>query len=127
MFVLGIAQVTVIVITASLSGSILADVVDARAVDTGRREEGLLFSVQSFISKVASGIGVSIAGMVLTLISFPSDSLRTALIPETVSNLGWAYAGTLGFFFVLSIITLLFYSADRATHEQNISILDRLS
>ena len=126
MFVLGIAQVTVIVITASLSGSILADVVDARAVDTGRREEGLLFSVQSFISKVASGIGVSIAGMVLTLISFPSDSLSTALIPETVSNLGWAYAGTLGFFFVLSIITLLFYSADRATHEQNISILDSL-
>lgn len=127
MFVMGILQVTVLVISASLSGSILADVVDARAADTGRREEGLLFSVQSFISKVASGVGVSMAGLVLTLIAFPSDSLSTDINPSMVSNLGWAYAGTLGFFYALSIIALLFFSLSRATHEQNIITLDSLS
>ena len=127
MLVMGILQVTVIVITASLSGSILADVVDARAADTGRREEGLLFSVQSFISKVASGVGVSMAGLVLTLIAFPSDSQSTDIDPSMVSNLGWVYAGTLGFFYLLSIITLSFFSLNRATHEQNIATLDSLS
>lgn len=127
MFILGILQVSILVITASLSGSILADVVDARAVDTGRREEGLLFSVQSFISKIASGVGVSMAGLVLTLIAFPSDSPSTELNPDVVANLGWTYAGTLGFFYMLSIIALLFFSLSRATHEQNILKLDSLS
>lgn len=127
MFVLGILQVTVIVIIASLGGSILADVVDARAANTGRREEGLLISMQSFIGKVASGVGVSMAGMVLTLIAFPSDSPSTELSPNMVANLGWTYAGTLGFFYVLAIVTLLFYSLDRATHEKNIVTLDSLS
>ena len=124
MFVTGIFQVTLLVITSSLTGSVLADVVDARSVHTGRREEGLLFSVQSFMGKVATGIGVSMAGMILTLVAFPIDVLDADLGADVASNLGRLYACALGFFFTLSIVTLLFFSLDRAAHEKNIALLD---
>ena len=124
MFVTGIFQVTLLVITSSLTGSVLADVVDARSVHTGRREEGLLFSVQSFMGKVATGIGVSMAGMILTLVAFPIDVLDADLGADVASNLGRLYACALGFFFTLSIVTLLFFSLDRVAHEKNIALLD---
>ena len=124
MFVTGIFQVTLLVITSSLTGSVLADVVDARSVHTGRREEGLLFSVQSFMGKVATGIGVSMAGMILTLVAFPTDVLDADLGADVASNLGRLYACALGFFFTLSIVTLLFFSLDRVAHEKNIALLD---
>ena len=124
MFVMGVFQVTLLVITSSLTGSVLADVVDARSVHTGRREEGLLFSVQSFMGKVATGMGVSMAGMILTLVAFPADSLGADLGADVATNLGWLYASTLAFFFVLSILTLLLFSLDRAAHEKNITLLE---
>jgi Na+/melibiose symporter-like transporter len=124
MFVMGVFQVTLLVITSSLTGSVLADVVDARSVHTGRREEGLLFSVQSFMGKVATGMGVSMAGMILTLVAFPADSLGTDLGADVASNLGWLYASTLAFFFKISILTLLLFSLDRAAHEKNITLLE---
>ena len=124
MFVMGVFQVTLLVITSSLTGSVLADVVDARSVHTGRREEGLLFSVQSFMGKVATGMGVSMAGMILTLVAFPADSLGTDLGADVTSDLGWLYASALAFFFILSILTLLWFSLDRETHEKNIALLE---
>ena len=124
MFVMGVFQVTLLVITSSLTGSVLADVVDARSVHTGRREEGLLFSVQSFMGKVATGIGISMAGMILTLVAFPADSLGTDLGADVTSDLGWLYASALAFFFILSILTLLWFSLDRETHEKNIALLE---
>jgi GPH family glycoside/pentoside/hexuronide:cation symporter len=93
-------------------------------VHTGRREEGLLFSVQSFMGKVATGMGVSMAGMILTLVAFPADSLGTDLGADVASNLGWLYASTLAFFFKISILTLLLFSLDRAAHEKNITLLE---
>jgi GPH family glycoside/pentoside/hexuronide:cation symporter len=76
------------------------------------------------MGKVATGIGVSMAGMILTLVSFPADSLGADLGADVASNLGWLYASALTFFFTLSIVVLFLFSLDRTTHEKNISLLE---
>ena len=79
------------------------------------------------MGKVATGMGVSMAGMILTLVAFPADSLGTDLDADITYSLGWLYASTLAFFFILSILTLLLFSLDRATHEKNIILLEDAS
>ena len=118
MVVLGVLQVMLIVMTSVLTISMLADVVEARAVATGRREEGLLFSVNSFMGKVATGLGVWIGGMLLTIVAFPTDTLAEAVSPEAVDRLGWAYGPALAVLYIFAILAQRFYQLDRAQHRQ---------
>ena len=114
----GVIQVMLIVMTSVLTISMLADVVEARAVATDRREEGLLFSVNSFIGKVATGVGVWMGGLLLTIVAFPTDTLAEEVSPEAIDRLGWAYGPALAVFYVFSILALRFYHLDRAQHQR---------
>jgi Na+/melibiose symporter-like transporter len=123
MVVLGVIQVMLIVMTGVVTASMIADIVESRAVATGRREEGLLFSVLSFIGKVASGVGVWAGGIMLALIEFPTDTLTTDVSAEVITRLGWLYGPTLALFYALSIVALMFFRLDRETHLQNLALL----
>ncbi|MXY04248.1 MAG: MFS transporter [Gammaproteobacteria bacterium] len=126
MVVAGVIQVMLVVMSSVLTGSMVADIVESRAVVTGRREEGLLFSVLSFIGKVATGVGVWAGGIMLALIDFPADTTAIAVAPEVVERLGWLYGPSLAVFYLLSILALLFYRLDRATHAANLATLKRM-
>jgi Na+/melibiose symporter-like transporter len=123
MVVLGVIQVMLIVMTGVVTASMIADIVESRAVATGRREEGLLFSVLSFIGKVASGVGVWAGGIMLALIEFPTDTLTTDVSAEVITRLGWLYGPTLALFYAMSIVALMFFRLDRETHLQNLALL----
>ena len=56
-------------------GSIMADIADDQELQTGKRQEGLIFSFIGLASKATSGVGHFLAGLTLSLISFPT-SLR---------------------------------------------------
>ena len=70
----GVIEVILFIMTSALMASMMADVTDHRAVETGSREEGLLFSVESFISKLSAGVGFWIVGLILSAVSFPRDA-----------------------------------------------------
>ncbi len=53
----------------------LSDSVDYGEVKNGRREESVIFSMQTFTVKLASGLAVFIAGIVIDLISLDKDAL----------------------------------------------------
>ncbi|MCZ6655839.1 MAG: MFS transporter [Gammaproteobacteria bacterium] len=125
MLVVGVVQVTLIVITSTLTASMIADIVEHRELVTGRREEGLLFSVQSFIGKVAGGVGVLTGGVMLGLIEFPTNTAAVDVAREIVERLGWLYGPTLAVFYSLSIVALGFYQIDRQAHERNLEALGR--
>lgn len=125
MLVLGVIQVMLIVMSSVLTASMVADIVESREVATGRREEGLLFSVLSFIGKVAGGVGVWTGGIVLALVHFPADAAATDVAPEIVERLGWLYGPVLAVFYLLSIVALLYYRLDRETHAANLATLTR--
>lgn len=126
MVVLGVIQVMLLVMSSVLTASMVADIVESRAVVTGRREEGLLFSVLSFIGKVAGGVGVWTGGIILALIHFPADTTAAEVAPEIVERLGWLYGPTLAVFYLLSIVALLYYRLNRETHAANLAALERV-
>lgn len=125
MVVVGVAQVTLIVMASVVTASMIADIVESREVATGRREEGLLFSVLSFMGKVAGGAGVWAGGIMLALINFPTDTMTTSVPPETIVRLGWLYGPALVIFYGLSIAALGYYALDRKSHAANLRTLEQ--
>ena len=44
-------------------GALIADMADEHELETGRRQEGIFFGAQAFITKALYGLGVTIAGI----------------------------------------------------------------
>ena len=58
-----------------ISGSMMSDVVEASEEQTGRREEGLFFAGTLFMQKTATGLGILVAGLLLSLAAFPEKAI----------------------------------------------------
>jgi Na+/melibiose symporter-like transporter len=87
------------------SGSMMADIADEHEFETGRRQEGIFFGALSFSGKAAAGVGIGLAGVALSLISFPKQ-VRPEEVPiEIVDQLGIiAGPGVAGLMIVGAII-----------------------
>lgn len=120
---LGVVQVALAVMTGALSASMVADVVDARAVAVGRREEGLVMATLSFVGKVAVGMGVWIGGLVLALINFPSGEEIATLDQDMIERLGWWYGPLLAVLYAASIAVLRLYRLSRSDHVVHLKAL----
>ena len=77
-------------------GSMLADIADLHASNTGKRQEGLFFAANSFAQKATFGIGTLFAGIGLDLIAFPKQVDVSMVSEQTIFNLG-LIAGPLPF------------------------------
>ena len=63
-------------------GTAMADIADENELQTGRRQEGVFFGASAFAIKCSAALGSFLAGVVLTLIDWPTGSaVRTADIP----------------------------------------------
>lgn len=105
--------------------SMLADVVEDREVKTGRRSEGLIFAGENFARKAVSGVGVFIAGVVLTLIEFPLQATPGTVGEEALHDLGMLWVSCTVGFLAASMVCIGFFPIDRRRHEQNLRILGR--
>jgi Na+/melibiose symporter-like transporter len=87
------------------SGSMMADIADEHEFETGRRQEGIFFGALSFSGKAAVGVGSSLAGVALSLISFPKQVKPEEVPIEIVDQLGIiAGPGVAGLMIVGAII-----------------------
>lgn len=112
------------VVTAVLMNAMLADVVEDVEVESGRRSEGLLFSADAFFSKAVSGLGVLIAGAVLTLIAFPGNARVQGVPPDVAWNLGAVFVPLTLTFSLVVVLLLAAFPIDRSRHEANLARLD---
>ncbi|MFT5674728.1 MAG: GPH family glycoside/pentoside/hexuronide:cation symporter [Paraglaciecola sp.] len=69
-------------------GSMLADIADLHASNTGKRQEGIFFAANSFAQKATFGIGTLLAGIGLDLIAFPKQVDVSMVSEQTIFNLG---------------------------------------
>jgi Na+/melibiose symporter-like transporter len=69
-------------------GSMLADIADLHASNTGKRQEGLFFAANSFAQKATFGIGTLLAGIGLDVIAFPKQVDVSMVSDEAIFNLG---------------------------------------
>ncbi len=100
------------------------EIVEDQQAKTGRREEGLLGTVNSMIQKLVGAGGVVIAGVIITVSGFddptldPSEKYTTA-----INTFSWIHVGV-GFFLPLcSTLLITQYSISRESHMENVSEL----
>jgi GPH family glycoside/pentoside/hexuronide:cation symporter len=83
----------------------MADIADEHEFETGRRQEGIFFGALSFSGKAAAGVGIGLAGVALSLISFPKQVKPEEVPIEIVDLLGIiAGPGVAGLMIVGAII-----------------------
>jgi GPH family glycoside/pentoside/hexuronide:cation symporter len=97
--------------------SMVADVVEHTELDTGLRNEGIILSTLSFTDKCASALGISVAGVVLDLISFPKDAEVGEVPAETISLLGLTYGPLILVLFLAGSFFVSRYRISRADQE----------
>jgi Na+/melibiose symporter-like transporter len=81
------------IVTASIIYSLYADVTDNVAELMGKRLEGVIFAYQTFVDKAATALGALLAGLLLTLINYPTAAENAAISEEVLARLGLGYMG----------------------------------
>ncbi len=120
----GFVEMTIYTMCTVMFAAMLADLVEKRQLATGMRQEGLLFSLQMFMMKVSSGVGLWIAGLALDLIGFPISAEDPADVPaDTLFQLGLVYSPCMMVLYALAVCSLIFYRVTRATHQEHLSQL----
>jgi glycoside/pentoside/hexuronide:cation symporter, GPH family len=102
--------------------SMVADVVEDQQVKSGVRSEGVLFAANGLVPKVTLGIGAFIAGILLTVVRFPTYP-GAVIDPAIMRHLALAWIPCVVALNGGSVAALLFYRIDRETHERNVESL----
>jgi Na+/melibiose symporter-like transporter len=119
----GLIEVSVVVMIGIAVSSMIADIAEQNEIRTRRREEGLFFAARSFAGKATSGVGVFLAGLMLTAISFPEKATPGAVDPEIIFDLGIVYGPVLMVLYFIALAFISRYDISRSGHERNLEIL----
>ena len=103
--------------------SMIADVATDHAAKTGARSEGLLFATNGLVSKFTVGLGALVAGALITYVGFPTHAVPGTVDPAIIRHLAILYLPCIVIFNGGSVVVLMFYKLDRATHEHNLERL----
>ena len=99
-------------------GSMLADIADLHASNTGKRQEGLFFAANSFAQKSTFGLGTLFAGIGLDLIAFPKQVDASMVSEQTIFNLG-LIAGPLPFvIYLIAAYIATKYDLNKIRHAE---------
>lgn len=71
--------------------SALADIADENQLRVGSRSQGVLFSTQTFFARIDQAIGAALAGLVLTLVAFPSNAQPGQVAAPVLAGVAVAY------------------------------------
>ncbi len=106
----------------------LSNSVDYGQLKTGRREESVIFSMQTFVVKAASGVAVFLAGIGLDLIGLQGNADETGpvAVQSAETLLGLRLMMTIPPLIVLVIALLLFRKKFKLTDEKTAEIAAEL-
>ena len=65
--------------------SAFADIADENELRYGARQQGILYSTQTFFARIDQAVGAALAGWVLTLVAFPTNAV-VGHVPSAVLN-----------------------------------------
>ena len=121
-----VINVAAAIIVFSTIGSMIMDLVEDIQLETGRREEGILFSARTFADKAVSGLGLTLAGAILSIIAFPDNTqireIYNGTVPsEILADLALWYIPICIVSFGSALIMVRGYTLSRNKHEENIT------
>jgi Na+/melibiose symporter-like transporter len=103
--------------------SMVADVVEDQQVRSGVRSEGVLFAANGLVPKFTVGLGAFIAGILLSLVHFPTKALPGTVDPNIVRHLALYWIPCSIVFSGGSVLALGLYRIDRSAHEHNVATI----
>ena len=115
------------VATGMMISSMATDIIEASQENTGERAEGMFFSAYFFTQKCATGIGIFLAGSIISASGFPAKA-RPGEVAASVLDQFALY-----FVIVLTVISLIAntiisrFPITRADHERRIAKLAALA
>ena len=95
-----------------IPASMVADIADDDALETGQRREGLFFGILNFGEKVAAGVAVLIGGGLMDYFAALSPG-QTTQSPETISRIAWIYGGAPAVLLLVAVACVSGYGLDR--------------
>ena len=113
-------QVLIIIVFYILFGSMMADVVEDSAVDTSRRSEGVIFAARAFAGKMVAGLGILMAGLVLTLINLPQNAKPEEVDPQVLVDLVLYAVPIEATLYIIAFFMLRRYRITRVKHGENV-------
>ena len=105
--------------------SMIADLTERTELETGRRNEGVISSTVTFTTKCADALGTLIAGILLSLIAFPTETGIGDVPPEVVAKLGLIYGPVVFVIWMGVILTIRRYRISRSRHLEMLEELAR--
>lgn len=117
----GLAVATGIMIT-----SMAADIIEASQEKTGERTEGLFFSAYFFTQKCATGIGIFLAGSIVSASGFPAKARPGEVSAAVLDQFAFYFVIVLTVISLLATAMISRFPITRAEHEQRIAKLAAL-
>ena len=112
------------IVTASIIYSLYADVTDDVVLLIGKRLEGVVFACQTFVDRVATALGALLAGLLLTLIHYPTATENAAVSTQVLTRLGLSYMGAWFVFASIGIWFISNYEITRSLQAAEVDVLD---
>ena len=104
--------------------SMIADLAERTELETGRRNEGVISSTVTFATKCAGALGTFIAGILLSLIAFPTETAVGDVKPDTIAALGLIYGPLVFLIWMGVVLSINRYGISRLRYHE---ILERLA
>ncbi|MDG5749543.1 MFS transporter [Qipengyuania sp. XHP0211] len=115
-----VIDLALIIAVSAVAYSLIADLVEANQLKTGRRSEGVYYAAITFTRKTTQGLGVLAAGVILSAIAFPEGAEPSSVSEDTLWALGAGYAPSLLVLWLAGLYCISRYKIDRAEHEANL-------
>jgi glycoside/pentoside/hexuronide:cation symporter, GPH family len=112
------------IISSTMLSSMIADVVEAAELKTGRRSEGLFFAASTFVGKAVSGFGILGASLIVEFIHLQSGANPDSVPPAVVRNLALVYCPVMIGLYAVALVLLTGYKITRATHLETLRLLE---
>ena len=111
------------IVFATMGASMIADVVEASQLKTGRRSEGLFFAASAFIQKATSGFGILAASTIVATINLRPGVDPAHVPPHVMRQLALTYAPTLVCLYAVAFVLLSGYRITRDSHRETLQQL----
>jgi len=123
LFVTSIVGVTFGIIAATMSASMIADVVEEAELKTGRRSEGLFFAASAFVGKSVSGFGILAAALLIDAIGLQPGVAPADMPADVIHRMGAVYAPVIVILYLIGFALLSGYRISRESHAATLRAL----
>ena len=105
--------------------SMIADLTERTELETGRRNEGVISSSITFAAKCADALGTLIAGILLSLIAFPTETAVGDVPADVIAKLGLIYGPVVFLIWMGVIFSISRYRISRSRHQETLQRLSK--